>query len=294
VNVGMDTAETVAKPKGGKRAANLANFAAATANTAAAAPAPTLTHIPTALELAADANELKIIRDLYGSRAQTIINMLLAFDGYFRWYYPLKDSIPFLAPMDVKLARARDNCRLAIDMQEIFERISIRKHGSFLPHGAVFKLTRDILEVGDVWSTDLSKLELQNAETKRIAAQGGARNLTFRSATVKLAPQRKVHEGPAQIVRTKAYMTSCALSTLRKLLGKRYLTQGDGIWATPLSRQKERLFGETGTGRTSAKRALQSCAAQPSSEADINPREDSCISAFVRLLAAEATAAHPV
>ena len=295
VNAGMDAAEaqTVAKPKAGKRAANLANFAAATAGAPAPAPAPTLTHIPTALELAADAKELKIIRDLYGSRAQTIINTLLAFDGYYQWYYPLKQSIPFLAPMDVRLPRARDNCRLAIDMQEMFERISIRKHGSFLAHGAVFKVTRDILEVGDPWSVDLSKLELQNAETKRTAAQGGARNLTFRQQTVTIAPQRKWHEGPANIVRTIGYHTSCALSTLRKLLGQRYLSQGDGLWATPLSRQKERLFGDTGTGRTSRKRALRSCAAQPCSEADINPQEDSCISAFVRLLAAEAAAACP-
>ena len=82
------------------------------------------------------------------------------------------------------------------------------------------------------------------------------------------------------------FVCSVHCSTLRKLLGKRYLTQGDGLWATPLSRQKERLFGDTGTGRTSGRRVLRSCAAQPSSEADIVPREDSCISAFVRLLAA--------
>jgi len=36
------------------------------------------------------------------------------------------------------------NMCLAIDMGEIFERVSIRKHGSFLVHGAIFKVTRDI------------------------------------------------------------------------------------------------------------------------------------------------------
>ena len=281
-----------AKPKKSRLSSNLANLAAAAAAAPACTPTPTLVHVPTALELAADPAELKIIRDLYGSRAQTLINTLLAFDGYFKWYYPLKDSIPFLAPMDVKLPRAVDNCRSAIDMQEIYERLAIRKHGSFLPHGAVFKVTRDILEVGDVWATDLSKLELQNAETKRTASQGGARNLTFRTATVTVAPQRKSSEGPANIVRTAGYYTSAALSTLRKLLGKRYLTQGDGIWSTPHSRQKERLFGEAGVGRTSAKRALKSCAAQPSTQADIPAREDSCIGAYVRLLADEAGAAY--
>ena len=99
VDQGMETAvdkpADKPKPKAGKRNANLANFAAATAaaaTTAGTASEPTLKHIPTALELAADPAELQIIRDLYGSRAQTLINTLLAFDGYFQWYYPLKDS----------------------------------------------------------------------------------------------------------------------------------------------------------------------------------------------------------
>ena len=122
-----------------------------------------------------------------------------------------------------------------------------------------------------MWATDLSKLELQNAETKRTAAQGGSRNLTFRKASISIAPKRKWAEGPANLVATVGYMGSCALSTLRKLLGKRYLSQGNGIWATPLSRQKERLFGG-GSGRTSGKRALKSCAAQHASEAEIDLR----------------------
>ena len=277
---GVAEVEKPVKPKGG-RGANLANFAAAAG--AAGAP-PKLKHIPTALERAADPAELKIIRDLYGSRGQTIINTLLAFDGYFKWYYPLKETIPFLAPMSVKLPRARDNCRLAIDMHEIFERLAIRKHGSFLPHGAIFKISRDILEVGDVWATDLSKLELQNADTKRTASQGGARNLTFRKSTTTIAPQRKWTEGPAAIIHTAGYYTSMAVSTMRKLLGKRYLSEGDGLWRTPLSRQRERLFGEAGSGRTSGRRKLK----VPTMH-DIPPRDDSCLSAFVRLLAAIAT-----
>ena len=105
--------------------------------------------MPTAIEFAADPADLAIIRALFGSRAQTIINTLLSFDAYFDWCYPLKASIPFLAPMDVKLPRALANCRAAIEMHAIFERLAIRKHGSFLPHGAIFKVSRDILEVGD-------------------------------------------------------------------------------------------------------------------------------------------------
>ena len=66
-----------------------------------------------------------------------------------------------------------ENMRRAIDMHAIYERASIRKHGSYMPHGAIFKLTRDILKVGDVWRFCLSSLELQNAETKRVAKSGG-------------------------------------------------------------------------------------------------------------------------
>jgi hypothetical protein len=191
---------------------------------------------------------------IYGSRAQTIINALLAFDAYFAWYYPLKESIPFLAPMEDRFARAFENCNLAIDMHEIFERLAIRKHGSFLPHGAIFKVSRDILEVADVWATDLSKLELQNAGTKRTATQGGARNLTMGKGHLSVAPQRRTTQGPAQLVRTKGYGTTMALSTMRKLLGLQYLRLGDGLVATPMSRRKDRLFGVSGTGRSSAAR----------------------------------------
>ena len=42
----------------------------------------------------------------YGSRAQTIINILLAWDGFLAWYYPLKDSIPFMCPVPMREERA--------------------------------------------------------------------------------------------------------------------------------------------------------------------------------------------
>ena len=46
-----------------------------------------LQHTPSALEAAANQESLEIIRKLYGSRAWTIINALLAFDAYLAWYY---------------------------------------------------------------------------------------------------------------------------------------------------------------------------------------------------------------
>ena len=109
-------------------------------------------HVPTQIERDSDQESLRKIRARYGSRAQTLINALLAFDAYFRWWYPFKKSIPFMAPMEVREQRALENCRAAIDMHEIYERISINNHGSYLPHGATFKVSRDILLVGDVWA----------------------------------------------------------------------------------------------------------------------------------------------
>ena len=110
------------------------------------------------MELAANPEDLAMIRELYGSRAQTIINLLLAFDAYLKWYYPFKKSIPFMAPMPVREEHAFQNACAAIDMYEMYERVSIRSHKSFLPHGACYKVSSDILKVGDVWSVNLSPL----------------------------------------------------------------------------------------------------------------------------------------
>eukprot|EP00965_Chrysotila_dentata_P201978 6180857-Pleurochrysis_carterae.AAC.1 len=96
-------------------------------------------HVPTAAERSADPDELAAIREMFGSRAQTLVNILLAFDAYFKWYFPFEASIPLLCDYSIREARAFDNMRDAIDMLEVFERVSIRSHKSFLPHGAVFK-----------------------------------------------------------------------------------------------------------------------------------------------------------
>jgi len=74
----------------------------------------------------------------------------------------------------VRETHALKNGRSAIDMHEIYERATIRKHGSYMPHGAIFKTSRDILKVGDIWRFCTSALELQNAETKRVAKSGGS------------------------------------------------------------------------------------------------------------------------
>ena len=147
-------------------------------------------------------------------------------------------------------------------------------------------MSRDILRVADVWATDLSPLELQNADTKRTAESGGSRRLTMSTSGQARAPL-KGRAGPARLVQTKGYSTTMALSTLKKLLGKQYIRRGDGIISLPASRRKERLFGAAGAGRT---KALSTGVKIEKLESDYDPREDTVLRAFVRALATRATA----
>ena len=207
-------------------------------------------------------------------------------------YYPFKDlqHAKFMGPMPERRANALNNMRTALDMDEIFERTSIRNHGSYLIHGAIFKCTRDILRVGNPWAADISPLELQNADTKRTADSSGSRRTSTSSAGEVRKPLRDVgKEGPEQLVATKGYSTTVALSTLKHLLVTQYLRRGDGIVSTPESRRKERLFGEHGSGRTKLASAGVKCEVRGS---NYDPKADTCLKAFVRLLAARSAAEH--
>ena len=175
--------------------------------------------------------------------------------------------------------RALDNIQKAIDMHEIFERLAIRNHSSFLPHGAVFKVSQDIIEVGDVFAYSLSPLELQNAETKRVASRGGARRLQMSDSGHVRRRARGATE-PGALTTTKGYSTTQAISTLKKLLGAQTLRRGDGVLKLPDSRRKERLLA----GRTSLATTMVKLEKLGQ---DYIPRKDTCIRAFVRLLAAQ-------
>ena len=82
---------------------------------------------------------------------------------------------------------------------------------------------------------------------------------------------------------TIGYATSQCISTLQKLLGAKTLRQGDGVIALPESRQRERLL-RVGRTKLSAKWVKMEV-----QERDYNPRSDTCVKAFVRLLAAQTT-----
>ena len=201
---------------------------------------------PSAIESRCEPADLEMIQKVYGSRARTVIDCLLAWDAYLEWYYPYVRSIPFRCPMSLREQRAFDNMCKAIDMQESFERISINNHKSFCPHIAVYKCTRDILKVGDPWAADLEPLELQNAETKRVASAGGSRRLEFTKAGKTLVGLRGCKQGPMPLTDRKEYSTTCALSTMNNLLVTQKLRRGDGPIVYPKSRRAERLFGEAG------------------------------------------------
>ena len=78
----------------------------------------------------------------------------------------------------------------ATDLFEIFERVCIANSKSFMPHAAVYKVTSDILTIGDIWAADLSPLELLNAETKRVAESSGARRIEQTTETVQCRGSR--------------------------------------------------------------------------------------------------------
>ena len=140
--------------------------------------------------------------------------------------------------------------------------------------------------MGDTWACDIEPLELQNAETKRVADRSGSRRVVTSTASTVLVNPPPGTEGPDRAVKTRAYSTTVALSTLKHLLATKYLRQGDGIQSIPLTRRTERLFGKTGSGRT---KSLSSGLKHEKLGVDYDPREDSCIKAFVRLMAESAS-----
>ena len=100
-------------------------------------------------------------------------------------------------------------------MHEGYERLAIRHHKSYLPHGAIFKLSRDILAVGDLWVVSSATLELQNAETKRVAEDMGARRLTLAAAGQNRSTARGADSSEYVAHTTKGYSTTLVFSRVR-------------------------------------------------------------------------------
>ena len=91
--------------------------------------------------------------------------------------------------------------------------------------------------------------------------------------------------GPQRITTTKGYSTTMALSTLNNLLVTQKLRRGDGPIQLPKSRRAERVFGSRGRSKSlSVGIKLEKLGS------DYSPREDTCVRAFVRLMAVAANA----
>ena len=148
--------------------------------------------------------------------------------------------------------------------------------------------TRDIIRVGDPWAVDLTPLEMQNAETKRVASSSGSRRLECASEGFSIVPMRNGQFGPERLIKTKGYSTTMAVSTLKHLVVAQKLRRGDGPDGViiPDARRAERLFGEA--GRTSYR---SSGVKLEHLEDDYDAAQDTCIAALVRLLASAAHAA---
>ena len=98
-----------------------------------------------------------------------------------------------------------------------------------------------------------------------------------------VTPKFSVKEGPANLIQTRGITTTSSVSTLRKLIAKRYLAEGNSDLALPASRRNDRLFGEKAVGRSSSARVAHAC--MKLMGADYDPRTDSVLKAFVRMLA---------
>lgn len=191
--------------------------------------------------------------------------------------------------MPEREAHALTICQRGVDLHEQYERVTIRNGKSMLPHATWSKVVRDILEVGDVWAFSTSSLELHNPKAKRVAQSGGARHLTYgKDRTVVVQPRGG---GPSRVVERKGYSTTMARSTLQKLLGQKALQTGYNIEDLCIhgieSRRRERVFGESGSGRS---KWLSEGVKVEQLHGDYDPCGDTCLAAFVRLMAAQASA----
>ena len=89
-------------------------------------------------------------------------------------------------------------------------------------------------------------------------------------------------EGPAKMVETKGYSTTIALSIFRKLNARAVLRRGTSeTVAIPASRDAERVFGVSGPGRS---KRLPTGPSVAQLRIGYDPRSDSCVSAFVRIM----------
>ena len=282
-------------------------------HTAASAPA----RQPTALELACDDDDLALIRRHYGSFAQLVINALLVWDGAFALFWVQSERIGWRCPAAVSVKHALDLCRASIDLHEISERVSLQQCKSWYNHLWEYCMIDHILLTGEPLS--ISDLELLNGLLKRTAKSNATTRIELSDqakearaeAEAAAAAEDDADEGEEGdeeqvVVSRKPYASTMSWQVITFLvLQQQHRKDDDAI----KFRTAERLFGEHGSGRSSLPKkqkmvepttavlfakALEtySSSAGKVDVTAVEPRADTCVKAFCRLLKfAEAQAA---
>ena len=114
-------------------------------------------------------------------------------------------------------------------------------------------------------------------------AQNGKSNFhLLRRLRLGVARAVTLNEGPAKLVETKGYSTTTILSSLKKCEARQQLRRGTASGESiPASRVAERVFGAGGPGRS---KNLSTGIHIENLGSMYDPRMDSCLAAFARML----------
>ena len=278
---------------------------------------------PTAMERACDAQDLQLIKRHYGVFAQIIINALLVWDAAFKLFWVQSEQIGWRCAEVLSVKHALELCAASIDLQEIGERVSLQQCKSWYNHLWIYQMVDHILATGEPLS--ISDLELLNGLLKRTAKSNATTRIELSEEAQKARAEAEAAAAAAEaeenggdeedeevetvvVQKKRPYSSTMSWQVITFLvLQQEHRKDADAI----RFRTAERLFGEEGPGRSSLPKKQKLDQPLPAvvfekglhtyvvsgGRVDISavePRADSCIKAFCRLLKfAEAQAAAP-
>ena len=279
------------------------------------------TRTPTAMERACDPDDLALIKRHYGVFAQIIINALLVWDAAFKLFWVGTENIGWRCPQPVAVKHALDLCCAGIDLQEMGERVSLQQCKSWYNHLWIYAMIDHILLTGQPLS--ISDLELLNGLLKRTAKSNATTRIELsevaraaRAEAEAAAAAAEAEEGDGGeeeeeevehvVVKRHPYSSTMSYQVITFLVLQQEHRKDESAIKF---RTAERLFGQDGPGRSSLPkkqkveepkpavlfaRGLEAYTASGGKVdlTQVEPRADSCIKAFCRLLKfAEASAA---
>ena len=273
---------------------------------------------PTQLELACDAEDLALIRRHYGVFAQILINALLIWDAAFNLFWIQTEHIGWRCAQVVSVKHALELCCASIDIMELGERVALQQCKSWYTHLWMYQMVDHILATGEPLS--ISDLELLNGLLKRTAKSNATTRIELSEAAREARAEAEAAAAAAEaedgestddevehveIQRNKPYSSTMSWQVITFLvLQQQHRKESDAI----KFRTAERLFGEEGSGRSSLPKKQKLEEAKPAvlfaraheiyvstggkvDSTNVEPRTDTCIKAFCRLLRfAEASA----